>query len=142
MPHNAIISIRPIFADAILSGKKTVELRRRIPSLELGTRLWIYATLPVGAVVGSALVHSFCNASPSELWRRYCERAAITRTDFNNYFSGTDHGVGIELSSVQKIEPIPIEYLRVMRGGFNPPQVIAKITNDEARYLSAFTLAA
>ncbi|MBB3441847.1 hypothetical protein [Rhizobium sp. BK379] len=142
MPHNAIISIRPLFVDAILSGAKTVELRRRIPSIDIGTKLWIYATLPVGAVVGAAIAQDFHYASPAELWVRYARHAAIPRDDFDAYFLGTDRGVGIELSSVQKIEPISIEYLRVMRDGFHPPQVLTKITNDEANYLSGFALAA
>ena len=49
---DAIISIHPDYADAIFAGKKTIELRRRIPEVPSGTRLWIYATRPTGAIIG------------------------------------------------------------------------------------------
>src|SRR4051794_32919901 len=44
---DAIISIHPSYADAILAGEKTIELRRRIPNISQGARLWIYATRPI-----------------------------------------------------------------------------------------------
>jgi predicted transcriptional regulator len=56
---DALISIRPGYANAILDGTKTIELRRRVPELVSGTRLWIYATRPTAAVVGVAPIHCF-----------------------------------------------------------------------------------
>ncbi|MGR9555662.1 ASCH domain-containing protein [Rhizobium leguminosarum] len=142
LPEHAIISIRPNYVEAILSGVKTIELRRRIPPVSVGTNLWIYATLPVGAVVAVAVAERMFRAPPSELWSRHGQKTAITKPDFDRYFSGAEMGIGIELSSAQAIQPVPIAGLKMMRQGFHPPQVIARITSVEAHYLANFANAA
>lgn len=139
IPSEAIISIRPNFAEAILSGSKTVELRRRIPSLEVGTRLWIYATRPIGAVVGSAIVDAIIRGKPEVVWETYAEHAAILREEFDRYFEGSREAICISLALVQRAKPIEIEQLRLMRNGFHPPQVIARLSGGEARSLSAWS---
>jgi predicted transcriptional regulator len=140
-PGDAIISIRPNFAEAILSGAKTVELRRRIPPVELGTRLWIYATRPTGAVVGMAVVKAIFRGTPDSVWNEYSAQAKISRDDYDLYFNGTKEAIGISLTSVVRTAPVDIEQLRRMRVGFHPPQVIAKISEAEAGFLAANGLA-
>jgi predicted transcriptional regulator len=48
---DAVFSIKPYFADAILDGSKTVELRKVAPKRPV-ERVWIYATAPVMRIVG------------------------------------------------------------------------------------------
>lgn len=48
---DAIFSIKPYFADAILDGSKTVELRKVAPKRPV-ERAWIYATAPVMHIIG------------------------------------------------------------------------------------------
>jgi hypothetical protein len=66
---DAIISIHPGYADAILDGTKTIELRRRVPELANGTRFWIYATRPTAAVVGVATISDVKRAHPARSGR-------------------------------------------------------------------------
>jgi predicted transcriptional regulator len=138
-PGEAIISIRPNFVEAILSGSKTVELRRRIPPLEIGTRLWIYATRPIAAVLGSAIVDAIVRGTPKAVWETYSEQAAIDRDEFDSYFDGAREAIGISLAKVHRISPIDIRQLRQMRAGFHPPQVIAKLSTIEACALEAWS---
>ncbi len=132
MPSDAIISIRPNFAEAILSGKKTVELRRRIPPLPVGTKLWIYATKPTGAVIGSAVIREIVLGSPDEVWTTNEHKVGVSREEFDAYFIGTDNAAGLVLEEVRRVTPIVIGELRRIRPGFHPPQVIAKITAQES----------
>lgn len=134
-PGDAIISIRPNFAEAILSGAKTVELRRRIPPIEIGTCLWIYATRPTAAVVGMAVVTAIYRATPDAVWEAYSAQGAIDRDEFDRYFDGANEAIAISLSEVRRLVPIEIERLRMMRRGFHPPQVISKLSPDEAQRL-------
>ena len=127
MKTEALISIRPQYANAILDGFKTVELRRRIPQIEIGSRLWIYSTLPEGAVIGSVLVEGVVRLAPSELWKRYGSRAAIAKKDFDRYFEGTDCSVGILLCNPQRRTPVDLSSLRQVRTDFQPPQVISRL---------------
>jgi predicted transcriptional regulator len=91
----AIISIKPVYAEAILFGHKTVELRRRIPPIEIGSRLWIYATRPTAAIVGSVILTDIVSMSPEDLWH-YCEgEAGIGRQAYDAYFDGTSVALGL-----------------------------------------------
>ncbi len=135
----AIISIRPNFAEAILAGEKTVELRRRVPPIGVGTRLWIYATKPVGAVVGSASVKKLVRGTPDEVWEKCGERSGVNREVFDIYFDGAKWAIGLVLVNVHRRRPVPIEKLRLLRAGFHPPQVIAPISDEEAISLDALS---
>lgn len=127
MDTEAIISIRPRYANAILDGRKTVELRRRIPNIEIGSRLWIYSTLPEGAVIGSVFVEDIVRVAPSELWERFGSRSAVSKKDFDKYFDGTDSSVGILLREPKRRSPVGLSSLRQVRTNFQPPQVICRL---------------
>jgi predicted transcriptional regulator len=131
----AIISIRPSFAEAILSGSKTIELRRKIPSIDPGTRIWIYATRPVGAVVGSALIERIIRGTPGAIWSSYGEETGVTHSHFKTYFDGAVEAIALFLTEVRRSKPVNIDKLRALRHGFHPPQVMAKITGKEAMSL-------
>jgi predicted transcriptional regulator len=132
---DAIISIHPTYADAILAGKKTIELRRRIPELPSGTRLWIYATRPTGAVVGVATIQEVTRAHPATIWKRHRNGAGVDHASFKAYFNGAEKAVAILLAAVQRVEPITIDQLREIREGFHPPQVLVRLTVAEAKAL-------
>lgn len=136
----AIISIRPTFAEAILSGRKTVELRRRIPPIEVGARLWIYATRPTASIVGVAIIDTIFRGTPEAVWETYSDRTAINRSDFDRYFEGAREAIGIRLSKVKRTEPIGIGQLRAWKEGFHPPQVLSRITSSEAKRLLQMSL--
>jgi len=137
MPHasEAIISIHPIYADAILAGKKTIELRRRIPELASGTRLWIYATQPTGAVVGFATIQEVSRAHPKTIWRKHRNGAGVDHDSFKAYFNGTKEAVAILLAVARRVGPITMDQLREIRDSFHPPQVLMRLTASEAKAL-------
>jgi len=134
--NDAIISIHPRHAYAILDGAKTIELRRRIPPLSVGTRLWIYATRPVGAVIGVATVERIVRDDPAQIWLEFGDQSGIDRADFDAYFDGSKVAVGLLLVDAQRsVEQVAIEQLRCLREGFHPPQVMMSISNYEATTL-------
>jgi predicted transcriptional regulator len=110
----ALMSIKPRFAEAILAGDKTIELRRRRPRLAPGSRVSIYASSPVQAVVGWFEVGTVIEANPVKLWRLVGQAAAVTRTEFDDYFAGRPLGYGIEIVNVGTTDAIPL--------GIHPPQ--------------------
>lgn len=128
----AIISIRPNFAEAILLGSKTVELRRRIPALDVGMRLWIYATRPLAAIVGSAKIKAIVRGSPEHVWRERGAQSGLDRTSFDAYFEGADEAIALVLMTVRRGNSVSIDELRALRPGFHPPQVVARISAAEA----------
>lgn len=133
---DAIISIHPRYANAILDGAKTVELRRRIPTVSIGTRLWIYATRPVGAVIGMATVERIVRGQPEDIWSEFGDQAGIDRVNFDAYFDGAEEAIVLILANARRsAEYVEIEQLRLLREGFHPPQVMMAITSHEAQQL-------
>lgn len=132
---DALISIHPGYADAILDGTKTIELRRRVPELSNGTRLWIYATRPTAAVVGVATIRDVNRAHPQTIWRKHRDGAGVDHASFMEYFQGAQEAVAILLAAVKRVRPITIEELREIRDRFHPPQVLLRLTDAEAKAL-------
>ncbi len=133
--NQAIISIKPTYSNAILEGSKTVELRRKIPPLEIGTRLWIYSTKPVASIVGLATVSAIVQDDPEKLWLQFSEKMGVCKQTFQDYFYGTNAAFAIHLENVSQIEPVPIEVLRTLFEGFHPPQVLARLTEERYKAL-------
>lgn len=132
---DALISIHPGYANAILDGTKTIELRRRVPELVNGTRLWIYATRPTAAVVGVATISDVNRAHPRTIWRKHRNGAGVDHASFVEYFQGAQEAVAILLAAVKRVGPITIEELREIRDRFHPPQVLLRLSGAEAKAL-------
>ncbi|MGR3440068.1 MAG: helix-turn-helix domain-containing protein [Paracoccus sp. (in: a-proteobacteria)] len=121
--RDVVLSIRPKFSSKIMSGEKTVELRRRFPvSAPKGTIAYIYSTSPERAMVGMAEISSVKKLPIEEIWRRYANVAFIERPEFDRYFEGLDEGFALEFANARQFEtPIDLHDLRE-RFGFEPPQ--------------------
>lgn len=132
---DAIISIYPDHADAILDGTKTIELRRRVPAVSSGMRLWIYATRPTAAVVGVVTIENVSRARPATIWKNHRRGAGVDHASFKAYFAGAQEAVAILLSAAKRVGPISVEQLRQVRDRFHPPQVLTHLTSVEARAL-------
>ena len=117
-----LVSIQPKYVDLILSGAKRVELRRRFDAGAAGCPMLIYATLPVGAVVGWTTVQTVQHLPLEELWSKVGDFAAVNRADFLSYFSGLTHGYGLELGSVERYRSqVSLSELRYIHS-VSPPQ--------------------
>ena len=128
----ALLAVHPEYATAMLHGRKTVEIRRRVPSLRPGTRLWLYATRPCSRIVGCVTVEMMTRASVHELWERFHACVLVDQSTFYSYFSGLAHGIALSLSSPVEIDPIPLAELSKVRVDFHPPRVLTFLTASES----------
>lgn len=136
-PHrDVVLSIRPRYTTRIMSGEKTVELRRRFPaSAPKGTIAYIYSTSPERAMVGVAEIAGVRKLDVEDIWRRYADVAFIERPDFDRYFEGLDKGFALEFTNVRPFEnPLTLSDLRE-RFGFEPPQSFLYAKQDLRRAL-------
>lgn len=129
---HAMISIRPTYVEGILAGTKTVELRRRFLNLPVGSTLWIYSTLPVGAIVAVATLSYIDYDKPERLWRKYSRDVGIQNNHFDAYFDGCQLGVALRLTDVREVTPLALEAIREIRGVRQIPQVAARVSEQEA----------
>lgn len=82
-----LISVKPMYGEAILHGEKKFEFRTRVASQKVES-LILYETAPVKAVVGEVAVLSVLSCSPSEMWEKTKEHGGITKQAFFTYFKG------------------------------------------------------
>jgi predicted transcriptional regulator len=117
------ISLRPRYAELLLEGRKTVELRRVQPDVLRGTLALLYASSPVRALVGLAIIDQVHVAKSPEIWRAYGTRTGLTRDEYEEYFDGAAAAVAILLQDVQRLHtPVTLSDLRKGRDWFRPPQ--------------------
>lgn len=121
--QDVLFSIKPTYADKILDGRKTVELRRKFTAAEVvGALAFIYSTSPVRELVGYARISGVRRLCVRDIWRDYRDAAGIEKADFDAYFDGRSDGWVIELEEPVRLpDGVPITDLR-QRFGFVPPQ--------------------
>lgn len=124
--HDFVVSIRPEYATRIMRGEKRVELRRRFPyGTVTGARMYIYASAPIQAIIGYAVIATVDRIPPDEIWEKYSSVSCINREDFDNYYADCEQGYVLVLGGVVGLGcPIKLETLRD-RLGFSPPQSFA-----------------
>jgi predicted transcriptional regulator len=135
------MSIRPRFAEAILDGRKLVELRRRRPPFVPGTLVLIYASSPLRRVVGWFEVGEVVAAAPGALWQQVGGGSSVSRKEFDTYFAGCEQAFAVSIAASGRLRPakLPIrppqswQYLRpadwgharLIRGATRRPPALA-----------------
>ena len=129
------MSIHPQYADAILAGTKRVEFRKRRLAADVSTVV-IYATQPVGRILGTFEVLGHDVAAPDELWDRHSAHAGISAAGFRAYYAHTPTAVGILVGDVQRL-PQPRQVTDVP-GISRPPQSFRYLSTAQAVDLRAW----
>ncbi len=132
MKQAIFLSVKPKYAERILNGGKTVELRRIRPAISKGDRIILYVSSPAKAVRAISTVDKVSSGDPSRLWREVGEEAGITRAEFYDYFERAKAAVAIHIKDVEELsKPIPLAILRELWPGFRPPQNYRYFSPDE-----------
>ena len=131
-----VLSLKPRFAQAILAGVKTVELRRTVPKIVIPTRALLYASSPVRALLGTCVITSVRSADLAALWHEYGSRSELPFHEFQQYFEGVDAGTALILSDPQALsQPVPLQDLRAKPRNFRPPQSFAYVDTKTGNQL-------
>lgn len=99
--NQLLMSVKPEFAEQIMTRKKTVELRRKFSTRWLNHRINIYATAPVMSLMGEARIAGVVANKPEVIWERFHDQIGCTREEFNAYAAGTEELYAIELDDVR-----------------------------------------
>ena len=135
--HDALISIKPIYVDRLIKGKKGVEIRSRHVNLLPNSRLWIYSTLPKACVQVVACIDRVEIGVPTSIWNKYGSSIAVSKKKFYHYVNGASEISAIIVKQTWKLPcDISLQSLRDKVPGFNPPQFL-KYMNETDPLLSA-----
>ncbi|GAA1817915.1 hypothetical protein [Agromyces neolithicus] len=131
-----LMSIQPRFAEAILRGEKTHELRRRFPGSLTGATVYVYASTPTRAVIGSFRIASV-ERRPRWLVARTRRLATtLTSEEIHTYLAGLQHGVLIEVAEQRRFtHTVPLADLRQF--DVEPPQSYRFLSTDVRDELEA-----
>lgn len=115
-----IMSIQPKYANLLLQREKEIEFRKKFPELEPGTRVVLYASSPVCAVVGTCVVEEVRRLPLAQLWRLAKGVPGESREEFLGYYDGCEEGTAIFVTRVGRVDKIELEELR-RRYDLEPP---------------------
>ena len=115
-----LLSIKPEYAEKILNGSKCFEYRKSIFKNKEVKTVVIYATMPIGTVIGEFKVDGILQDEPDALWKKTHERSGITRDHFKRYFNGCKTATAIQVSAPKRY-PRPLG-LKEISGSDVAPQ--------------------
>ena len=117
----------------MLSGEKTVELRRRPMHVAPSTRVWIYSKLPRGCIEAVGVIDEVVRAPPRRIWQTYGARTGISRAEFDSYFADAIVAFAILLRDIQQLAPVlTLMHLRRNFTLFHPPQFFRRLDAGSA----------
>lgn len=97
-----LLSVKPEFAEKILNGEKKYEFRKAMFKNSDVKTVVIYATMPLGKVVGEFDFEIVLSDKPSVIWAETSAFSGITKKFFNEYFDGRDNAYAIKISKVRR----------------------------------------
>jgi predicted transcriptional regulator len=123
-----LLSIKPIYAEQILNGCKTVEFRKTGFENKV-THVVLYASSPTKAITGYFTIAGVSKDHPSNLWKRFGRSGCISYDLFSDYYGLNDQGVAIEIESAYELcEPVALKELRT---DLLPPQSFSYLTKSD-----------
>ncbi len=96
-----LLSIKPKYANEIISGRKKFEFRKVKCQNEIDTII-IYATAPVKQVIGEVKVIDILQDTVSKIWNEAKDKAGISENEFKEYYAGRTIATAYKLGSVIK----------------------------------------
>ena len=117
-----VMSIQPQWVDQIVAGLKTVELRRRPPSLSRPTRAIIYETSPRKRVRVICEMGPVTSGPVGEVWKNLGKQSRVSEDHYSRYFDGMSQAHAIHIGKVMEFPNLlPLDVLR-SSANFIPPQ--------------------
>lgn len=126
-----LLSIKPEYVGKIFAGTKRFEYRRAIHLDRSVRTVAVYATRPVGLIVGEFDVAEILRMPPTNLWNATHEHGGVEKAFFDEYFAGRAVGFAMRVGVTRLFDP-PIEP-ETLIPSFTPPQSYMYVSDDLGR---------
>ena len=103
-----LLSIKPQYVKEIFNGKKKYEYRRNVFKRDDVDTIIVYATKPIGKVVGEFEINEIIKENPIALWERTKKYSGILKKDYMEYFKEKESAFAIGIKNT-KIYEKPLE---------------------------------
>lgn len=74
-----------------------------MPRVPRGATIYVYATSPESAIVGSFTAGDVMKDTPAAIWRQLRKELAIDKADYDRYFSGCSLASALEVVEPQRL---------------------------------------
>ena len=103
-----LLSIKPKYANKIISGEKKYEFRKFHCRTNVDT-IVIYASSPIKQIIGEVSIIEIIEGEKDEVWNRTKQNSGITKKDYKDYYKNKNSAVAYKLGQVTVYEePIDI----------------------------------
>lgn len=126
---NVLLSVKPKYVRAILSGEKKYEFRRTLFKRKDVQKIYIYCNSKVKKIVASFEVGEVIDGTPEEIWKECSRSGGIDELDFFRYFEGRQRAYAIRIAELKEFD-VPLDPFAVIEN-FKPPQSFYYITDIE-----------
>lgn len=116
------LSIKRIYAERIISGVKTIELRKRPIGMELGDLILLYETVPDSVIRGGFIADKTVSLPPSQMWEQNHRIMGVEKDFYDNYFEDCRLAYGTFVFQSFSFPPVSSKELRALCPGFIAPQ--------------------
>lgn len=96
--NDILLSIKPVWAEAILDGSKDYEYRKTIPTKEPPLRALLYASSPVQSIVGAVIFDEIYTAYVEHLITETIDDTPHSTSDVRDYFGDNDKGHALHIA--------------------------------------------
>jgi len=97
-----LLSIKPEYAEKILSGEKKYEFRRTLFKNPSISKIVIYASSPVQKVIGEFDIDIVLSLGLDDLWSKTKKHSGIEKEFFYDYFDGKDVAHAIKVKRTKR----------------------------------------
>lgn len=116
-----LLSIKPIYVKRIFNGEKKFEYRKSIfRNNEIDTVV-VYATKPIGKVVGEFKIDKILADKPELIWEKTKSNSGICERDYFDYFKERENAFAIGIKNI-KLYDKPLDLKELNSDITNAPQ--------------------
>ncbi|NLK94697.1 MAG: ASCH domain-containing protein [Clostridiales bacterium] len=116
-----LLSIKPEYALKIFDGKKKFEYRKSLFKRSDIDTVIVYATKPIGKIIGEFEIGEIIEDTPVELWNLTKTFSGIKKKDYMNYFNDREKAFAITIKATNQYDN-PMELSELNQNIKVPPQ--------------------
>lgn len=116
------LSIKGIYAERIMNGTKTIELRKRPIGMELGDLILLYETAPDSIIQGGFIADKLISLPVSKMWDKYHSSMGVEKKFYDSYFENCEIAYGTLVYKSFTFSCLSLKEIYKLCPGFVPPQ--------------------
>jgi predicted transcriptional regulator len=120
--HIKALSIKHIYAERIVYGTKTIELRKRPIGMELGDLILLYETVPDSIIRGGFIADKTICLPVTTMWEQYSPVMGVEKEFYDSYFENCEIAYGTLVYQSFRFRSLSLEQIHKLCPGFVSPQ--------------------